>query len=103
MTTNQQHGSQLTRLQGRPFVTDGGIETDLIFHHSVEMPHCAAFPLLETLSRVKRSAIEMLFQPHERYAETNPKVIVGGVVGARGDGHHPDSLMDAREAAGDLR
>lgn len=103
MTTNQQHDSQLTQLQGRPFVTDGGIETDLIFHHSVEMPHFAAFPLLETLSRVNRSAIEMLFQLRDRYAETVPKVIVGGVIGPRGDGYHPDSLMDAREAAGDLR
>ena len=29
------------------FVTDGGIETDLIFHHGIELPIFAAFPLLE--------------------------------------------------------
>ena len=29
------------------FVTDGGIETDLIFHHGIELPFFAAFPLLE--------------------------------------------------------
>jgi S-methylmethionine-dependent homocysteine/selenocysteine methylase len=29
-------------------VTDGGLETDLIFHHGVELPHFAAFPLLDS-------------------------------------------------------
>lgn len=28
------------------FVTDGGMETDLIFHHGVELPEFAAYPLL---------------------------------------------------------
>ncbi len=31
---------------GRPFLTDGGIETDLIFHHGVELPEFAAFVLV---------------------------------------------------------
>lgn len=29
------------------FVTDGGLETDLIFHHGVDLPDFAAFPLLD--------------------------------------------------------
>jgi len=29
-------------------VTDGGLETDMIFHHDVELPHFAAFPLLDS-------------------------------------------------------
>lgn len=29
------------------FVTDGGLETDLVFHHGLELPSFAAFPLLE--------------------------------------------------------
>ncbi|MDP9167342.1 MAG: homocysteine S-methyltransferase family protein, partial [Actinomycetota bacterium] len=29
------------------FVTDGGLETDLVFHHGVELPSFAAFPLLQ--------------------------------------------------------
>ena len=29
------------------YVTDGGMETDLIFHHGVELPEFAAFPLLD--------------------------------------------------------
>jgi homocysteine S-methyltransferase len=32
---------------GRPMVTDGGLETDLIFNHGVDLPEFAAFPLLE--------------------------------------------------------
>jgi S-methylmethionine-dependent homocysteine/selenocysteine methylase len=30
-----------------PFVTDGGLETDLLFHHGFDLPEFAAFPLLE--------------------------------------------------------
>ncbi|MBK8446875.1 MAG: homocysteine S-methyltransferase family protein [Micropruina sp.] len=29
------------------YVTDGGMETDLIFHHGVDLPEFAAFPLLD--------------------------------------------------------
>ena len=29
------------------FVTDGGLETDLIFHHGFDLPEFAAFPLLD--------------------------------------------------------
>jgi homocysteine S-methyltransferase len=32
----------------RRVVTDGGLETDLVYHHGVELPHFAAFPLVET-------------------------------------------------------
>src|SRR5437879_8808559 len=40
--------SRLPQLCGRPMVTDGGMETDLIFHHGVDLPCFAAFPLLES-------------------------------------------------------
>jgi homocysteine S-methyltransferase len=40
--------SPLPQLRGRPMVTDGGLETDLIFHHGVDLPHFAAFPLLDS-------------------------------------------------------
>ena len=38
-----------THLLDRPggYVTDGGMETDLIFHHGVDLPQFAAFPLLD--------------------------------------------------------
>ncbi|GAA1033578.1 homocysteine S-methyltransferase family protein [Virgisporangium ochraceum] len=35
-------------MAGQPMVTDGGLETDLIYHHGVDLPEFAAFPLLET-------------------------------------------------------
>jgi S-methylmethionine-dependent homocysteine/selenocysteine methylase len=36
----------LPQLSGRPMVTDGGLETDLIFNHGVELEDFAAYPLL---------------------------------------------------------
>lgn len=38
----------LDLLAAGSFVTDGGMETDLIFHHGVELPEFAAFPLLDS-------------------------------------------------------
>lgn len=38
----------LPQLGGGLFLTDGGMETTLIFHEGWELPHFAAFPLLET-------------------------------------------------------
>jgi len=39
---------QLPQLDGGLFLTDGGIETDLIFNDGMELPHFAAFDLLKT-------------------------------------------------------
>jgi len=38
---------QLPQLDGGLFLTDGGIETTLIFHHGLELPAFAAFDLLK--------------------------------------------------------
>lgn len=38
----------LPQLHGRPFVTDGGLETTLLFHDGIDLPDFAAFPLLDT-------------------------------------------------------
>ena len=32
-------------------MTDGGLETDLIFHHGVDLPEFASFPLVEQRRR----------------------------------------------------
>jgi S-methylmethionine-dependent homocysteine/selenocysteine methylase len=37
----------LPQLGGRSVVTDGGLETDLIYHHGVELPDFAAFVLVD--------------------------------------------------------
>ncbi|HEX5666677.1 MAG TPA: homocysteine S-methyltransferase family protein [Hyphomicrobium sp.] len=36
----------LPQMQDRLFLTDGGLETSLIFHHGVELPHFASFHLM---------------------------------------------------------
>jgi homocysteine S-methyltransferase len=38
---------RLPQLDGGLFVTDGGIETTLIFHHGLDLPEFAAFDLLK--------------------------------------------------------
>ena len=35
------------RFGGQLFVADGGLETDLVFHHGIDLPCFAAFPLLD--------------------------------------------------------
>ena len=34
-------------LTGSPWVTDGGLETDLIFNQGIDLPEFASFPLVE--------------------------------------------------------
>ena len=37
----------LPQLSGGTFITDGGLETTLIFHLGLELPHFASFVLLD--------------------------------------------------------
>src|SRR5262249_41406193 len=37
----------LPQLSGETFITDGGMETTLIFHQDVDLPHFASFVLLD--------------------------------------------------------
>jgi S-methylmethionine-dependent homocysteine/selenocysteine methylase len=43
-------------------VTDGGLETTLVFHHGIDLPDFAAFPLLDT--EVGRAALADYYQPY---------------------------------------
>ncbi len=45
---------QLPQLSGRLFLTDGGLETTLIFHGGVELQHFASFDLLRSVAGVAR-------------------------------------------------
>lgn len=36
----------LPQLGTTPFITDGGLETELVFHDGMDLPHFAAFPLI---------------------------------------------------------
>jgi S-methylmethionine-dependent homocysteine/selenocysteine methylase len=67
----------LPQLGGRPMVTDGGMETDLIFHHGVDLPLFAAFPLIDSR--------------HRPLADDLPALaIVGGCCGT--DARHVEAL-----------
>lgn len=37
----------LPQLGTTPFITDGGLETELVFHDGIDLPHFAAFPLMD--------------------------------------------------------
>lgn len=51
----------LPQLSAKPFLTDGGIETTLIFRDGCELPHFAAFDLLKDESG--REALRNYFRP----------------------------------------
>lgn len=57
------------------FLTDGGLETTLVFHHGMELPHFASFPLLAT--EAGRRQLDDYFA---RYAELARKHGAGLVV-----------------------
>jgi S-methylmethionine-dependent homocysteine/selenocysteine methylase len=65
----------LPQLGGNLFLTDGGIETTLIFHEGLELPHFAAFHLLK--SAAGQRAIRKYF---ERYAALARELRVGIVL-----------------------
>ena len=47
MTLEMRYRGELPQLGGELFLTDGGIETTLIFHRSLDLPEFAAFDLLK--------------------------------------------------------
>ena len=55
---------QLPQSNGSLFLTDGGIETTLIFHDGIDLPYFAAFDLFKT-----REGTESLRRYFSRYAE----------------------------------
>ena len=55
-----------------PFVTDGGLETDLLFHHGFDLPEFAAFPLLE--DQAGRAVLDAYY---DQYAATARAAGVG--------------------------
>src|SRR5215210_3049379 len=52
---------------GRPYVTDGGLETTLVFRDDIDLPDFAAFPLLD--SETGRAALTRYYGPYLALAE----------------------------------
>jgi homocysteine S-methyltransferase len=111
----------------RRYVTDGGLETDLIFHHGVDLPEFASFPLIEqaqgrellaqyydgyadiarragydatALDRVNRDSISFLHERRDAHPELHDQgVLVGGMIGPRGDGYVAGDRLTPEEYA----
>jgi homocysteine S-methyltransferase len=45
--------AQLPQLSGETFITDGGMETTLVFDDGIDLPHFASFPLLDLESGIE--------------------------------------------------
>jgi S-methylmethionine-dependent homocysteine/selenocysteine methylase len=58
----------------RPFVTDGGLETTLIFHAGLDLPDFASFPLVET--EAGREALNGYYEPYLQIADRHGTGIV---------------------------
>jgi S-methylmethionine-dependent homocysteine/selenocysteine methylase len=56
----------LPQLSDATFVTDGGMETTLIFHHGLDLPHFASFVLLDDEDGVR--ALREYFRPYVEIA-----------------------------------
>ncbi|GEP07171.1 hypothetical protein MOX02_52090 [Methylobacterium oxalidis] len=57
-----QFRESLPQLTGRPFLTEGGIGTTLLFHENVDLPHFAHFPLV--LNEEGRATLARFFEPY---------------------------------------
>jgi S-methylmethionine-dependent homocysteine/selenocysteine methylase len=65
-TAGAKYRDALPQLTDVPFLTDGGIETTLIFHDGLELPHFAAYDLLTRDGGPE--ALRRYFEPYARIA-----------------------------------
>jgi homocysteine S-methyltransferase len=65
-SANPKYRHRLPQLDGRRFLTDGGLETTLIFHDGWDLPMFEAFTLLE--SERGRAALRAYFDRYIRLA-----------------------------------
>jgi len=67
--------NRLPLLEDRPFMTDGGLETSLIFHQGVELPYFASYDLLKT-----ETGTALIESHYERFTNLARKHGVGIVL-----------------------
>jgi homocysteine S-methyltransferase len=73
----EKYRSNLPQLGDAPFLTDGGLETTLIFHHGIELPLFAAFDLLKN-----EAGKQILKDYYERYLNVARQYTAGFVLEA---------------------
>jgi S-methylmethionine-dependent homocysteine/selenocysteine methylase len=88
----------------RPFLADGGLETTLIFHRGIDLPHFAAFDLLRT--DAGREELRAYFEPYVELARERGVGMVLDTATWRASpdwaqrlGYSLDDLDDANRAA----
>jgi S-methylmethionine-dependent homocysteine/selenocysteine methylase len=88
----------------RPFLADGGLETTLIFHRGIDLPHFAAFDLLRT--DAGREELRSYFEPYVELAREREVGMVLDTATWRASpdwaqrlGYSPEDLDDANRAA----
>ena len=94
----------LPQLADVPFLTDGGIETTLIFHDGLDLPHFAAYDLLTRDRGVE--ALRRYFEPYARTARERGVGIILETPTWRANpdwaerlGHTPEELADLNRRA----
>ena len=97
----------LPQLRGTPFLTDGGIETTLIFHEGHELPYFAAYDLLTREGG--EDALRRYFEPYVRLARERGVGIVLETATWRANpdwgarlGHGPEELARLNRRAVEL-
>lgn len=97
----------LPQLDGRLFLTDGGIETSLVYLQGFELPHFAAFPLLRSDKGI--AGLRAYFEPYARIARDQGVGIVlesptwrANTDWAARLGYNETELADIRARAMDL-
>jgi S-methylmethionine-dependent homocysteine/selenocysteine methylase len=102
----------LPQIAGTPFITDGGLETTLVFQERIDLPAFAAFPLV--LTEAGRSTLERYFVPYLNEAISRNTGFVPDTATWRANpdwgrklGYGPEALREANrqavEFAADLR
>jgi homocysteine S-methyltransferase len=88
--------SKLPQPGGEVFLTDGGLETTLVFLEGVELPCFAAFPLLE--DEVGRARLRRYFRPYLDMARARGVGFVLDTVTWRANADWGEKLGYSREA-----
>ncbi|TCL76088.1 homocysteine S-methyltransferase family protein [Rhizobium sp. BK251] len=97
----------LPQLNGGTFLSDGGMETTLIFHHGLELPHFASFVLLAT--QEGREQIKNYYRDYLNVARRHGTGFVLDTATWRANpdwgeklGYSPQALKAANEEAVDV-
>jgi len=102
--TTSKYRRRLPQLRGGLFMTDGGLETTLIFHEGVDLPAFAAFDLLGNDAGL--ATLRRYFERYARLARTHGVGVVleaptwrANPDWAAGLGYGADALADANRKA----